>query len=79
MAFSKEDIKFFNCGISGGTASILMKYFDEDVFSHKPTHIFVMLGVNDSGRDVLFLPRTQERYSKLKKAYENFKINFSKI
>lgn len=77
--FPKEDIKFFNCGISGGTASILMKYFDEDVFSHKPTHIFVMLGVNDSCRDVLFLPRTQERYSKLKKAYENFKINFSNL
>jgi len=77
--FPQEDIKFFNCGISGGTASLLMKYFDEDVLPHKPTHIFIMLGVNDSNRDALFLLKTEERYMELKKAYENFKTNFNKL
>jgi lysophospholipase L1-like esterase len=77
--FPQEDIKFFNCGISGGTASLLMKYFDEDVRPHKPTHIFIMLGVNDSNRDALFLSNTKERDMQLKKAYENFKTNFSKL
>jgi len=77
--FPNEDVKIFNCGISGGMASVLLKYFDEDVTPHKPTHIFIMLGVNDSRHFLLDLKRSDERYETLLAYYEEYKENLTAL
>lgn len=71
--FPNEDIQIFNCGISGGTSSLLLKYFDEDTLPHNPTHIFIMLGVNDSQRENLYRERSESRFDDLMDAYNLYK------
>ena len=68
-------IRFFDCGTSGGSAEWLLRTFDEDIAPHKPTHVFLMIGINDSRRDLLAQPRTPERSCALLEAYETYKTN----
>lgn len=77
--FPNEDIKIFNCGISGASCPVTLKYFEEDVASHAPTHIFIMIGVNDSSRWDLDKPRSPERDEILLTAYENYKKNLAAL
>lgn len=77
--FPDEDIKIFNCGISGSSCPIVIKYFDEDVVPHNPTHIFIMIGVNDSSRWDLDKPRSAERDEILITAYKNYKKNLAAL
>ena len=73
--FSELSIEFYNCGIAGGYLSNTIRIFDEDVAIYDPTHIVLMIGVNDSRRDLLSRPSTEERYEKLHEAYEKYKNN----
>lgn len=70
------NVEIYSCGVSGGTAKSQYEYFEDDVLPHRPTNIFIMLGVNDSDRDALVEKRGLARYERLKKAYDNFKSNF---
>ncbi len=72
-SFVGADVRFFNCGIAGGTAESALRFLDEDVMRHKPTHVVLSTGVNDSERWHLSLPRSKERYELLKSAYDNFR------
>ena len=74
-----DKIKFYNCGASGGSCVSQLTYFDDDTARHNPTHIFIMLGVNDSWRDRLAEPKSSERYALLKERYELYKINLEKL
>ena len=47
-------LTFFNCGISGDNAKGMINRFDEDVFIHKPSHLFLMTGMNDVMRTLYF-------------------------
>lgn len=54
--FPDRDITYWNCGISGDRASMIMGSasgyrFSSDVLAHKPTVATVMLGMNDVERD----------------------------
>ena len=73
--FPNSDVRFFNCGTSGGSYRSLINFFEDDVLSHKPTHAVVAFGVNDSQRDLLGEPRSDSRLNKLKAAFENYKKN----
>lgn len=73
--FPDSNVRFFNCGTSGGTYESLINFFDDDILSHKPTHAVVAYGVNDSQRDLLANPRSAERLSRLTAAYERYKKN----
>ena len=77
--FPNEDIKIFNCGVSGGSASSMMRYFDEDVAPHKPNKIYIMLGVNDSCCGKLLEKRSPERYQALKGYYDRYRENLIKL
>lgn len=70
--FPGTNISFFNFGVSGGTAGTALAYLEKDVFAQDPTHAFVMLGVNDSGRGFLSRPRSAERYARLKACYDGY-------
>lgn len=65
-------IKFWNCGLSGGTARSALLYFEDDVLPIQPTHAVVLLGVNDSRRDLLIRPLSEEVAQELEIALENY-------
>lgn len=71
------NVNFYNCGIAGGSLATTLTVLDEDVFSHKPTHAVIMIGMNDSGRDHLKKERGEERYKLLRDAFEKYKENYS--
>ena len=71
--FKNSNIRFFNCGTSGGTAEFALSVFEEDVMLCKPTHAVITLGVNDSGRWLLADERTVERYETLNERFETYK------
>ena len=49
--FPKKKVRFFNAGVSGGTAATsALRYLDDDLALYRPTHAVVMLGMNDSCR-----------------------------
>ena len=72
-------IKFYTCGVSGGSTATQLTYFDDDTARHNPTHVFIMLGVNDSWRDRLAEPKSKARYDLLVERYEIFKDNLEKL
>ena len=46
--FPERDIRFYNCGISGGGFRAAEMYFDWILSARKPTHVVLAFGVNDS-------------------------------
>lgn len=66
-------IRIYNSGVSGGTAKMAHTFLKDDTLCHKPTHAYIMFGVNDSMRWSLAEERTNERYDFLVSAYENYK------
>ena len=70
-----RNVRFFNCGISGGTAGAMLAYLKYDTLPWQPTHAVIALGVNDSRRDLLAKPQSAARYADLLAAYENYERN----
>ena len=52
--YPELNLSFHNCGISGDNASGMLARFEEDVMKHKPTHVFLMTGMNDVNRTLYF-------------------------
>ena len=71
--FPDRKVRFFNCGVSGGTAKFAHDSFEDDVMLCKPTHIMVAFGVNDSGRTRLEKPRSEARYQYLLERYQIYR------
>ena len=65
-------VEFYDCGISGGNLGNSIKIYEEDVAHYEPTHIVLMIGVNDSNRGLLADPPSKERYEKLLAAYDKY-------
>ena len=40
-------LKTFNCGRSGGNATVAVKRMVTDLFPYKPTDVVIMFGMND--------------------------------
>lgn len=76
--FPERKVQFFNCGTSGGTYKSAIDFVYDDVLIHNPTHAVVAFGVNDSDRGSLGAERSDERYERLKNAYEQYKENVKK-
>lgn len=77
--YPEDKVRIFNSGISGATAEGLMKYLDDDVFCHEPTHVVIMTGVNDSARWLLANEGSPERYNILKDKYLSYEKNLRKL
>lgn len=76
--FPEAKVEFYNCGIAGGTVNTILNAFDEDIRNYNPTHVVLMIGINDSGYNALnALP--ERKYEELKRAYDNYKINLDKL
>lgn len=72
-------VEFYNCGISGGNLGNTLAVFERDVAIYEPTHIVLMIGVNDAGRSFLNQPATAERYEKLLSAYKRYCDNLERF
>lgn len=77
--FPKSGVEFYNCGIAGGDLGNTLRVYDQDIAIYDPTHIVLMIGINDSHRTSLTAPASEERYEKLLCAYENYQKNMEKM
>ena len=69
-------LTFHNCGISGDNAEGMIYRLDKDVFIHKPSHVFLMTGMNDVIRTLYFEGEaSDEIIEKRKKALDEYKRN----
>ncbi|WP_028666397.1 SGNH/GDSL hydrolase family protein [Runella zeae] len=48
--FPNEPLHFFNCGISGDVISGIFNRLNDDILVHTPTHVVIMIGMNDVNR-----------------------------
>lgn len=70
--FPEAGVEFYNCGTSGATLRCTLNGFDEDIRPYDPTHVVLMMGVNDSGRTALNDP-PESKYDALLERFETFK------
>lgn len=77
--FPESSVEFYNCGISGGILANTIKIFDEDIAIYEPTHIVLMIGVNDSRRNLLAEPASKERYEMLASAFAEYQKNLERF
>jgi lysophospholipase L1-like esterase len=69
-------LTFHNCGISGDNAEGMIYRLDKDVFIHKPSHVFLMTGMNDVIRTLYFEGEaSNEIVQNRKKALDEYKRN----
>ena len=73
--FPDSKVEFYDCGISGGNLGNSIKVYGEDTALYEPTHVVLMIGVNDSRRNLLAEPPSKERYENLLLAYDNYNKN----
>lgn len=72
-------IRFFNCGVAGGTAKFALESFDSDVAHYAPTHAVIAFGINDSYRELLAEPRGKGRLNGLTGAFEVYKASLAAL
>lgn len=75
VRFPHRNVTFFNCGIAGGSSETLLAAYPIDVKPHRPTHAVVMLGVNDSGREILQNGFSKETHDILRARLNVYKEN----
>jgi lysophospholipase L1-like esterase len=73
--FPSSNVEFYDAGIAGGTLANTIKVYSEDIEIYNPTNIVLMIGINDSNRELLSEKPTTQRYEKLVKAFEDYKTN----
>lgn len=71
--FPEAKVEFYDCGISGATLRCTLNCFEEDIRPYDPTHVVLMMGVNDSMRTALSDKTGDEKYETLEAAFERFK------
>ncbi|RYC70112.1 SGNH/GDSL hydrolase family protein [Spirosoma sordidisoli] len=50
--FPEKPVTFFNCGISGDVTGGILSRMDDDILVHNPTHVVLMIGMNDVKRSL---------------------------
>lgn len=71
--FPEAKVEFYNCGISGASLRCTLNAFDEDIRPYNPTHVVLMIGVNDSGRLALSDKKPEEKYDALEASFALYK------
>ncbi len=79
--FPEQPVSFYNCGISGDNTSGVLNRMEDDILVHQPTHVVVMLGMNDVNRS-LYGPKATDNADTLRRreeAISTYKLNLEKI
>ncbi|MNK18050.1 GDSL-like Lipase/Acylhydrolase [compost metagenome] len=74
--FPKEKITFYNAGISGDVAGGVLKRIDTDILVHKPSHVVMMIGMNDVRRSLY--GKGKDNDSLKRNALDFYKVNTEK-
>lgn len=74
-----DNVRFFNCGVAGGTADFAVTSYEGDIKRYVPTHAVVSFGINDSNRDLLREARSKERLDALVASYETYKKRLAEL
>ena len=77
--FPKDNVRFFNCGIPGGTCKTALEHLETDVLRHKPTHIVLEFGINDSGYGIFQKRITQSTWDFFQDCFEEYKKNLKTL
>lgn len=77
--FPKQPVQFFNCGIAGDITGGILQRIDDDVMVNKPTHVVVMIGMNDIKRDLYSVGANPSQVAKQKEALQLYKKNLDSI
>ena len=77
--FPEARVEFYDCGISGGTLGNTISVYERDIAIYEPTHIVLMIGVNDSCRSLLKDAPSAVRYEKLCQAYAKYGENLERF
>ena len=77
--FKNDDVRFYNCGVSGGTLQALLQYFDDDTALRRPTHAVIMLAVNDCSPWLLEDVRGEARFAALNDRYTAYQRNLREM
>ena len=79
MQFPDSMVEFYNCGIAVGGIGNAVKIFDEDIAIYDPTHIVLMIGINDTGLGLLNEPVSRERYEQFFDNYTKYQNNLERF
>ena len=74
-----DGIRFFNCGVAGGTADFAATSYLADIKRYKPTHAVISFGINDSNRDALNMQRDAKRLGILTAAYDKYRVRLAEL
>ena len=74
-----DGIRFFNCGVAGGTADFAVSSYYGDIKRYNPTHAVISFGINDSNRDALLLERDEKRLEILTLAYDKYRTRLAEL
>lgn len=77
--FPNAGIRFYNCGVSGGTAKAALDFLDDLTLCHNPTHIVIACGINDSAFGRLNLAEDSARNAALTAAYDGYIKNLTAL
>ena len=77
--FPDSHVEFYNCGIAGGTLGNTIAVYKKDIAIYDPTHVVLMIGINDSRRTRLVQPASEERYQLLLNAYRGYQNNLEQF
>ena len=77
--FPEKHIVFRNAGVSGGSAASSELFLEDDLLPFGPTHVLIMLGVNDSRRDLLSHPQSKERDDSLEEGYQDYVFRMERL
>jgi len=58
--FPQQPITFFNCGISGDITAGILNRMEMDILINRPTHVVLMIGMNDVKRNLYGAMPTQD-------------------
>ncbi len=79
--FPNMPVSFFNAGIKGDVTGGILRRIQEDVLIHKPTHVVIMIGMNDVQRQLYTNTITQnaDTLAKRKAALNIYSKNLDSI
>ena len=68
----ERKVVFHGAGISGGSCTSALLYYDAQITPFSPTHATIMLGVNDSDRTALTVTDPEAGQTRLDTAFERY-------
>jgi len=79
--FPSDQVSFFNCGIAGDSSPDVLNRMEDDILINKPSHVVIMLGMNDVQRDLYgVLPSiNKDTLDQRNEAIKIYKKNLKKI